>query len=59
MDFGIFNLMGYPTAGASTRENLEDTAVFSEIGDRGASAGAFAEHHLSVVLDVNGSIQFS
>jgi hypothetical protein len=27
LDFGIFNLMGYRSAGASTREILEDAAV--------------------------------
>jgi alkanesulfonate monooxygenase SsuD/methylene tetrahydromethanopterin reductase-like flavin-dependent oxidoreductase (luciferase family) len=48
LDFGIFNLMGYRSAGASTREILEDAAVLTEIADQGGIGMAwFAEHHFS------------
>lgn len=48
MDFGIFNLMGYRTAGASTRSILEDAAVLTEIADQGGIGMSwFAEHHFS------------
>jgi alkanesulfonate monooxygenase SsuD/methylene tetrahydromethanopterin reductase-like flavin-dependent oxidoreductase (luciferase family) len=48
MDFGLFNLMGYRTEGASTREILQDTVEKTKIADQGGMGVSwFAEHHFS------------
>lgn len=48
MDFGIFNLMGYRTEGASTHQLLSEAADLTRIADQGGVGMAwFAEHHFS------------
>jgi alkanesulfonate monooxygenase SsuD/methylene tetrahydromethanopterin reductase-like flavin-dependent oxidoreductase (luciferase family) len=48
MDFGLFNLMGYRTDGATTREILLDTVEKTKIADQGGMGISwFAEHHFS------------
>lgn len=48
MDFGIFNLMGYRSKGATTREVLEDAVALTKLADEGGiGISWFAEHHFS------------
>ncbi|WP_395710356.1 LLM class flavin-dependent oxidoreductase [Reyranella sp.] len=48
MDFGLFNLMGYRTEGATTHEILQDAVDKTKIADQGGMGISwFAEHHFS------------
>lgn len=48
MDFGLFNLMGYRSEGATTREILQDAVEKTKIADQGGMGVSwFAEHHFS------------
>jgi len=48
MDFGIFNLMGYRTDGASTHQILNEAVELTKLADQGGIAMSwFAEHHFS------------
>lgn len=48
MDFGLFNLMGYRTDGATTSEILHDAVEKTKIADQGGMGISwFAEHHFS------------
>lgn len=48
MDFGLFNLMGYRTEGASTRQVLTEAAELTRLADQGGfGISWFAEHHFS------------